>query len=83
MEELTRHNLILGFLILCTIFFAFTSGSSLSAPAKFADSLGSATLFQGHRGSSNFLERVSFFPRSGQTTWPVRCANIGVPVAFD
>lgn len=40
MGKLTRHNLILGFLILCAIFFAFTSGSSLSAPAKFADRLG-------------------------------------------
>lgn len=35
-----RRNIILGFLILCTVFFALTGGSSLSAPAKFAGRLG-------------------------------------------
>jgi hypothetical protein len=35
-----RRNFVLGFLILCAAFFALTGGSSLSAPAKFADRLG-------------------------------------------
>lgn len=35
-----RPNWISGFLILCAVFFAFTGGSSLGAPARFAGRLG-------------------------------------------
>jgi hypothetical protein len=35
-----KRKLIFGFLILCAVFFAFTSGSSLSARAQFAGRLG-------------------------------------------
>jgi hypothetical protein len=35
-----RRNFVLGFLILCAVFFALTGASSLSAPARFADHLG-------------------------------------------
>jgi uncharacterized protein DUF4345 len=35
-----RRNFVLGFLILCAAFFALTSGSSLSAPAEFANRIG-------------------------------------------
>lgn len=39
-EETMRRKFVLGFLILCAAFFALTGGSSLNAPANFADRLG-------------------------------------------